>query len=152
MHPSKLLDMAITTICDVTRRPGGLVGRRMPERGNHISVLVAKNLMLSAFIFKLMEHCSKPYDIKHVNRRQVLEYQHQLKLEQNAVLHLKLLRVVQGVPLAYVVRHHIKVAYISPEYSAYVNLDKEMITRGLIVDAKLNLRITQECLDGVYLS
>ena len=79
--------------------------------------MVAKNLKLTVFIFKSMEHCSKPYDVKLVNNGAVLEHQHQWKLEQkkidspkvlevdknngaktmeNIVLYLKLLREVGG--------------------------------------------------------
>ena len=51
------------TICGVIRRPGGLMRRMMPDRGNQISILVAKNLKLTALMFKSMECCSKAYDI-----------------------------------------------------------------------------------------
>ena len=53
----------ITAICNVIRKPGGMVSGKMPDRGNQISFLVTKNLKLTAFIFKLMEHCSKESDI-----------------------------------------------------------------------------------------
>ena len=33
-------------------------------------------------MFKFMEHCSKAYDIRHVNNITVLQYQHQWELEQ----------------------------------------------------------------------
>ena len=150
-----------------------MVGGRTSDGANQISVLAAKNLKLTAYIFKLMEHCSKVYDIRCVNSTFVLQHQHQWELEQkktdglkvpkvtkdnlantveNIVLYLKLMRGVRGTPLVYVVWHHIKVAHILPEYSAYLNLDKEMIARAHIVDAKLNLKMTEECLDRVYLS
>ena len=54
---------------------------------------VAKNLKLGAFMFKLMEHCSKPYNIKHVNSRAVPEYQYQWKQEQKQTEDLKLHKV-----------------------------------------------------------
>ena len=67
----------ITAICNVIRRPGGLVRSKMPDRGNKISILAAKNLKLATFMFKTMEHCSKTYGIQHVNSTSVLQYQHQ---------------------------------------------------------------------------
>ena len=54
---------------------------------------------------------------------------------ENIVLHLKLMRGVRGVPLANVVRHHIKMAHISPRYLACLNL-KEMIAKAPIVEMK----------------
>ena len=42
--------------------------------------------------------------------------------------------------------------HVSPGYSAYLNLDQEMIVRDLIVDTKLNLKLTQECLNRINLS
>ena len=66
------------------------------------------------------------------------------------VLHLKLMRSMMGTPVAYVVQH-IKVVYIPPQYGAYLNLDEDMITRAPIVDAKTNLKLSQESLDRVYL-
>ena len=71
---------------------------------------------------------------------------------ENIVLHLKLVRGMKGTPLAYVVWHHIKVAHVSHGYGAYLNLDKEMIIRAHIVDAKSNLKMTQETWDRAYLS
>ena len=127
-------------------------------------------------MFKLMETCSKPYFIRLVNSRKMLECHHQRELEQkktdnikapkvdknnlaktmeNIVPHLNLVREVRGVrgvPLAYVVRHHVKVAHISPRYDAYLNLDEEMSARAPIVDAKLSFKTIQECLDRAYLS
>ena len=50
------------------------------------------------------------------------------------VLHLKLVRGVRGVPLAYVVRQHIKVEHVLPGYDAYLTLEKVMIARVSIVD------------------
>ena len=71
---------------------------------------------------------------------------------EEKVLHLKLMRWARGVPLAYEVRQHIKASHISPGYSAYLNLDEEMIAKAPIVDAKLNLKQTQECLDRAHVS
>ena len=53
--------------------------------------------------------------------------------------------------MSYVVHCHIKVAHISPEYGAYLNLDEEMIARNPIFDLKSNLKLNQETLDTVYL-
>ena len=71
---------------------------------------------------------------------------------ENIVLLLKIMRGMRGTLLAYVVQHHIKVAHISPGYGAYLNLDKEMIARAPIVDARSNLKMTQETLDRACLS
>ena len=54
----------------------------MPARGNQISVLVVKNLQLSAVMFKMMEHFSRAYDIRCVGNTTVLKYLHQWELEQ----------------------------------------------------------------------
>ena len=91
---------------------------KIPDRGNQISALVADNLKFPVFMFKKMEHCSKAYDIKHVNRTSMLQYQPQWELEQkkadnteaskvernnwatimeNIVLHLKLIREIRGL-------------------------------------------------------
>ena len=59
---ASLSDDDITVICDVTWKPGGLVSGKIPDKGNQISVL-ANNLKLTAFMFKMMEHCSGAYDI-----------------------------------------------------------------------------------------
>ena len=66
-------------------------------------------------------------------------------------MYLKLIRGMKGTLLAYVVWHHIKVAHIPPGSGAYLNLDKEMITRAPIVDTKLNIRLNQDSLDRVYI-
>ena len=113
--------------------------------------LVEKNLKLEAFLLKTLEHCSRAYDIRHVNSTYVLTYQHQWELEQKKsdnlkvpkfdkgdqaktmekiVLHLKLVREVRGVPLAYVVWHHTNVTHIPPGHYAYLNLDEEMISKA----------------------
>ena len=101
-------------------------------------------------------------DLQHKSTS-VLKYQHQLKLEQKKsyeikvskltitvevktvenMLHLKFIRGVRGVPLAYMVQDHIKVAHITPGYDAYLNLGEEMIARAPIDDGKLNIKLTQ---------
>ena len=55
-------------------RPRGSVSREAPNRENRISVLAAKNLKLVTFAFKMIGHCSKPYDIRHVSKREVLNF------------------------------------------------------------------------------
>ena len=72
------------------------------------------------------------------------------KTMENIVMYLKLMRGMRGVPLAYVVRCHVKVARIFPGSGTYLNLDEEMIARTLIVDASSNLRFNQDSLDRVY--
>ena len=47
------------------------------------------------------------------------------------VLHLMHMREVRGVPLAYVIRQHVKMVQVLPEHDAYLNLDEEMIFRDL---------------------
>ena len=54
----------------------------MLDREKQISFLVAKNLKLAAFMFKMMEHCSWTYNMRLVGSTTVLEYQHQWELEQ----------------------------------------------------------------------
>ena len=71
---------------------------------------------------------------------------------ENIVLHLKLIRRVRGAPFANMVFCHIKMEHTSLGYDAYLNLGGEMIAKAPIGDAKLNLTLTQKCLDGVYLS
>ena len=170
---ANLSDNNITKICDVIRKPGGLVGRRTPNRGNQIFILMVKNFKPAVFKFKSVEHYSKTYCIRCVNSRAVLEYQYQWRLGQkkkkdlkvpnvdnnnwaktmeNIILYLKLIRGLRGVSLAYVVWHHVKVAHILPGYSAYLNVDEEMIARAPIIDSMSNLKLTQEYLDRVYLS
>ena len=56
---ASLSDKDIAAICNVIRRPDGLVSGKMPERGNQISILAAKNLKLTAFIIQLMKCCSR---------------------------------------------------------------------------------------------
>ena len=124
---ASLFDEDITTICDIIRRPEGLVNGRKLDKGNLISALVAKNLMLAAFMFKSMKNCSKAYDIRHVDSTSVLHYQHKWELEQkktdilmalkvginnwektmeNIMLHMKLIRGVIETLLGYVVQLH----------------------------------------------
>ena len=71
---------------------------------------------------------------------------------ENIVLHLKLMREVRGISLASVVSQHVKMAHVLPGYHAYLNLDKEVIARVPIVNAKSNLKQTQECLDNAHVS
>ena len=79
---ASLFDEDIVTICDMIRRPGGLVSGKTLGRGNQISILVVKNLKLAAFMFKTMECYSKAYGIRCVNSTSMLHYQHQQELEQ----------------------------------------------------------------------
>ena len=65
-------------------------------------------------------------------------------------MYLKLLRAMRGTPLAYVVQCHGKVALTPPESAAYLNLNKEMIGRALIVNTRSNLRLNQDSLDKIY--
>ena len=60
---------------------------------------------------------------------------------EDIVMYLKLVRGMRGALLDYVVRHHVKVAHISPGSGAYLNLDEEMIIRVPIVNASSNLRL-----------
>ena len=71
------------------------------------------------------------------------------KTNENLAFHLKFVREMRGAPLAYVVRHHVKMTHISPGCGAYLNLDEEVIIRIPIFDAKSNLKLTQDCLDRV---
>ena len=61
---ASLSDEDITVIWDVIRRPGSLVGSKVPHRVNHISFLEVKNLKLTSFMFKPMEHCSRTCNIR----------------------------------------------------------------------------------------
>ena len=70
---ASLFDDVIIAICDIIRRPGGLVSGRMPDK----EAPQACQLM-----FKMIECWSKPYDIHNVISRKVLKYQHQWDLEQ----------------------------------------------------------------------
>ena len=45
----------IIEIFDVLRRTHGLVNRRMHDKGNPISVLLAKNFKLTLFLFNMMK-------------------------------------------------------------------------------------------------
>ena len=58
------------------------MGSEMLDKGNQISVLVAKSLKLTAFILKMMEHCSRAYNIRCINSTYVLKCQHQWEQEQ----------------------------------------------------------------------
>ena len=65
----------------------------MPYRGSKISVLVAKNLKLTMFMFKIVKQCSKFYDIFCANSNSMLQYQHQWDLEQKKTDNLNMPKV-----------------------------------------------------------
>ena len=69
---ANLSDEDIPTICNVINRSSRLVSEKTPDRGNKISILATKNLKLTAFMFKTMEHCFKDYKIRCVNSTSVL--------------------------------------------------------------------------------
>ena len=69
---ASLSDENTATICNIIRRPGSSVNRKMPDRGNQSSILAANNLKLTAFMFKMMELFSNDYDIGCVNSTSVL--------------------------------------------------------------------------------
>ena len=52
---ASLFDENIATICHVIKRPGGSVSRKTSDKGNQICILAAKNLKLTAFMFKAIE-------------------------------------------------------------------------------------------------
>ena len=54
-------------------RPGGLVSRMTPDRGDKITIQTIMNVRLMAFTFQTMEYCSKDYTIKCVNSTSVLQ-------------------------------------------------------------------------------
>ena len=60
-----------------------------------------------------------------------------MKTMENIALHLKLIRGMRGIQLAYVVQCHI-------------SLDM-MITRAPIINLRTNLKLSQESLDNIYL-
>ena len=120
-----------------------------------------KNLKLAMFMYKRMNHCSKAFDVYQVNSRRLLENRKHWKSKQKKkedlkvpkvdkincaktmgaiMLHLQLIKGMQGDRLVYVVRQHVKVSHILPGYIAYLNLDKEMIARASIIHAKSNQR------------
>ena len=72
---ASLSDDNITAICDLIRKSGSIVSGKMTNMGNQIFTL-AKNLKLTMLMFKTIECCSKPYDVNHVNSRNMLAYQH----------------------------------------------------------------------------
>ena len=133
---------------------------------------MTKNLRFAMSMFKMMECCSKPYNIECVGHRSVLKYQHQKVLKQKMVndiqlaqvnknnwmkimkaivLHLRLVMGVQGINVLCSQKLH-QVAYISTGYSTYLNLDEQMIARAPLIDMKLNLKMIQEGLDRAYFS
>ena len=73
-----------------------------------------------------------------------------LKVDKSNWAKIKLMRGVHSFPLAYVVRQHNKMAYISLGYVAYLNLDEEMNARVYIVDVKSNLKMTWDSINRVY--
>ena len=93
--PTGLSNEDITAFCDVIRMPGVLVGGRMPDSRNEISIWVVKNFKLAAIMFKSMEHCPKPFETKCVNSSAVLQCKHQWKLEPNKTVDLKVTKVVK---------------------------------------------------------
>ena len=52
---SSISNEYIAAICNVIIRPGGVVGGRMPDRRDQISILAAKTLKCVTFMFKVME-------------------------------------------------------------------------------------------------
>ena len=66
------------------------------------------------------------------------------KTLERTVLHVKLIKGVQGVPLVYKVLNIIKMSHFHPRSAVFLNLDKKTIARVPIVDALLNLWQTQE--------
>ena len=46
--------------------------------------------------------------------------------------------------------HHVKVAHVPPRHDAYLNLDREINSRVLIVDGKLNFKLIKDVLDTCY--
>ena len=80
---ASISDKDITTICNMSQRPGGFASSgKMLDRENQISICAMKNLMLAAFTLKLMEHCSKDINIRCSTSTSVLKYQDQWELEQ----------------------------------------------------------------------
>ena len=86
----------------------------------------------------------------------MLKYHHQQELEQNKldttkaskadknrwvksmdniVLHPKLMRLMSGVLVSYIVRCHIKVASIPPGHDACMNLDEDKLAPAPIFDS-----------------
>ena len=82
MTLARLTDNKIVAICDVIRRPSGLVSGKTSGRGDQISIPVAQNLKLNVFVFKTMEPSSMPYDTYHIHRKSLLQYQHKWEFEQ----------------------------------------------------------------------
>ena len=68
---------------------------------------------------------------------------------ENIVLHLKLVRG-HGGSLAFVVRHHVKVAHTLSGYYVYLNLDKKMFARAPSVHAISNFKKTWDSLERSY--
>ena len=51
------------------------------------------SLKIAAFMIKTLEHCSRAYNIRHVNSMSVLTYQHQCELEQKELDYLEVPKV-----------------------------------------------------------
>lgn len=66
-----LSDNDIVSICNMFRRPGGLLSEQMHDKGDQISILMEKYLKHAACAFKMMKCCSRPYGIKSVSKRKV---------------------------------------------------------------------------------
>ena len=64
------------------------------------------------------------------------------KTMEAIMLHLKFIMGVQGVSLAYGVRHHVKKTHISTGSNANLQLDEEMTAISPLVNARSNLRMT----------
>ena len=66
--------------------------------------------------------------------------------------HIKLTRDLRVIPLADVIIQHVKVMHILSGYDAHLNLDKEVITIAPIINAKSNLKMTQDSIDRADVS
>ena len=84
-----------TAICDIIRRPGYLVGWKTQDKWDQISILVAKNLKVTAFMFKSMEHWPKTYNNRYADYASVLQHQHQWEWEQKNTDDLNVLKTGQ---------------------------------------------------------
>ena len=129
---------------DVIRRHVGLVSGRMLNRKNQTFILVAKNIKLAAFVFKIMAHCLR-YSSYLQEKHSTVQGQWELKQRKKddfkvpeideinltktmeaTVILLKFVKEMQGIPLANVVRQHVKLTLTSPGFDTYSNLDKEV--------------------------
>ena len=122
-------------ICNVIKRPGGLVSRRIFDWKRQILVLLAKNLILAAVAFQKMKCSSKSYHIWRIINNKGLKLQHQWELKSRKTEHLEIFKVgktngvksivvtelylnhvrgVRGIPFDYVIRQPTNVRHISP--------------------------------------